>query len=77
METIKICTRNEEIVRYHLFTNTKAGARFADKTREAFAFEQLRTRRTCVIVYTRGYKEWSPALLDQAGRKITGSISFL
>jgi hypothetical protein len=39
---------------YHLFTNTKAGVRFADKTREALAFEQLRTRRTHVIVYARG-----------------------
>jgi hypothetical protein len=42
---------------YHLFTNTRAGARFADKTREALAFEQLRSRRTHVIVYARGYFE--------------------
>jgi hypothetical protein len=42
---------------YHLFANTKAGARFADKTREALAFDQLRSRRTHVIVYARGYFE--------------------
>jgi Transposase DDE domain len=43
---------------YHLFSNTKAGARFADKTRAALAFEQLRTRRTHVIVYVAtGYFE--------------------
>ena len=42
---------------YHLFANTQAGARFADKTREALAFEQLRSRRTHVIVYARGYFE--------------------
>src|SRR3989454_2369563 len=35
---------------YHLFANTKRGARFADKTRQALAFEQLRTQRTHVIV---------------------------
>jgi hypothetical protein len=40
---------------YHLFSNTQAGARFADQTREALAFEQLRSRRTHVIVYARGY----------------------
>lgn len=40
---------------YHLFANTQAGARFADKTREALAFAQLRSRRTHVIVYARGY----------------------
>ena len=34
---------------YHLFANTQAGARFADKTRQALAFEQLRSRRTHVI----------------------------
>ena len=39
---------------YHLFANTQAGARFAGKTREALAFEQLRSRRTHVIVYARG-----------------------
>ena len=42
---------------YHLFSNTQAGARFAEKTRQAIAFEQLRTRRTHVIVYTGGYFE--------------------
>ncbi len=42
---------------YHLFSNTQAGARFADQTREALAFEQLRSRRTHVIVYARGYFE--------------------
>jgi hypothetical protein len=40
---------------YHLFANTQAGARFADKTRHALAFEQLRSRRTHVIVYAGGY----------------------
>jgi hypothetical protein len=34
----------------HLFTNTQAGARFADKTRQAMAFEQLRTQRTHIIL---------------------------
>ena len=33
------------------------GARFADKTREALAFEQLRSRRTHVIAYARGHFE--------------------
>jgi hypothetical protein len=42
---------------YHLFSNTQAGARFADKTRQALAFEQLRSRRTHVIVYAGGYFE--------------------
>jgi Transposase DDE domain len=42
---------------YHLFTNTQAGARFADKTRQALAFEQLRTQRTHIIVYAGGYFE--------------------
>src|SRR5262249_25688252 len=37
---------------YHLFANTQAGARFADKTRQALAFDQLRSRRTHVIAYT-------------------------
>jgi hypothetical protein len=36
---------------YHLFCNTRAGARFADKTRQALAFEQLRSRRTHIIAY--------------------------
>jgi hypothetical protein len=42
---------------YHLFANTRAGARCADKTRQALAFEQLRSRRTHIIVYARGYFE--------------------
>jgi Transposase DDE domain len=42
---------------YHLFANTQAGVRFADKTRQAIAFEQLRTHRTHVIVYAGGYFE--------------------
>lgn len=40
---------------YHLFSNTQAGARFADKTREAIKIEQLKTRRTHIIVYAGGY----------------------
>src|SRR4030095_14429557 len=35
----------------------QAGARFADKTRQAIAFEQLRTQRTHIIVYAGGYFE--------------------
>ena len=42
---------------YHLFANTQAGARFADKTRRALAFEQLRSRRTHIIAYAGGYFE--------------------
>jgi hypothetical protein len=42
---------------YHLFAHTQAGARFADKTRQAIAFEQLRTQRTHIIVYAEGYFE--------------------
>ena len=42
---------------YHLFANTQAGARFADKTRQAIAFEQLRTHCTYIIVYAGGYFE--------------------
>jgi hypothetical protein len=42
---------------YHLFCNTQAGIRFADKTRQALAFEQLRSRRTHVIAYAGGYFE--------------------
>src|SRR6266852_8503652 len=42
---------------YHLFTNTQAGARFANKTRQAIAFEQLRTQRTHIIVYAGGFFE--------------------
>jgi hypothetical protein len=41
----------------HLFTNTQAGARFADKTRQALAFEQLRTQRTHIMVYAGGHFE--------------------
>jgi Transposase DDE domain len=40
---------------YHLFANTQAGTRFADKTRQAIAFDQLRTQRTHIIVYAGGY----------------------
>jgi hypothetical protein len=36
---------------YHLWANTQAGARFADKPRQALAFEQLRSRRTQIIAY--------------------------
>jgi hypothetical protein len=42
---------------YHLFTNTQRGARFADKTRQALAFEQLRTQRTHIIMYAGGHFE--------------------
>jgi hypothetical protein len=42
---------------YHLFANTQAGTRFADKTRQAIAFEQLRTQRTHIIVYAGGHFE--------------------
>src|SRR5678815_2875529 len=42
---------------YYLFANTQAGARFADRTRQAIAFEQLRTQRTHIIVYAGGYFE--------------------
>jgi hypothetical protein len=42
---------------YHLFANTQAGARFADKTRQAIAFEQLRIQRTHIIVYAGDYFE--------------------
>jgi len=41
----------------YLFANTQAGTRFADKTRQAPAFEQLRTQRTHIIVYAGGYFE--------------------
>jgi hypothetical protein len=34
-----------------------AGGHFAGKTRQAIAFEQLKTRRTNVIVYAGGYFE--------------------
>jgi hypothetical protein len=42
---------------YHLFANTQRGARFADKTRQALAVEQLRTQRTHIIVYAEGHFE--------------------
>jgi len=42
---------------YHLFANTQRGMRFADKTRQALAFEQLRTQRTHIIVYAGGHFE--------------------
>jgi hypothetical protein len=42
---------------YHVFSNTQAGSRFADKTRQAIALEQLCTHRTHVIVYAGGYFE--------------------
>jgi hypothetical protein len=42
---------------YHLCANTRAGSQFADKTRQALAFEQLRSRRTPIIVYAGGYFE--------------------
>jgi hypothetical protein len=38
----------------HLFTNPQAGSRFANKTRQAIAFEQLRTQRTHLIGYVGG-----------------------
>jgi hypothetical protein len=41
----------------HLFSNPRDGARFADKTRQALAFEQLRSRRTHIIAYAGGYFE--------------------
>ena len=42
---------------YHLFTNIQADVRCADKTRQAFVFEQLRTQRTHIIVYAGGFFE--------------------
>ena len=42
---------------YQLFANTQAGRRFAGKTRQAIALEQLRSNRTHVIVYAGGYFE--------------------
>ena len=41
---------------YHLFTNTPPGVRFADKTRRRSP-EQLRIRRTHIIVYAGGFFE--------------------
>jgi hypothetical protein len=40
-----------------VFSNTPAGSRFADKTRQALAFEQLRSRRTHIIAYAEGHFE--------------------
>jgi hypothetical protein len=42
---------------FHLFANTQAGRRFADTTRQALAFAQLRTQRTHSIVYAGGHCE--------------------
>jgi len=42
---------------YQLFSNTQAGSRFAGQTRAAIEMEQLKTRRTHVIVYAGGYFE--------------------
>ncbi|MFM8395522.1 MAG: transposase [Acidobacteriota bacterium] len=42
---------------YQLFANTVAGSRFAGKTRQGIALEQLKTRRTHLIVYAGGYFE--------------------
>jgi hypothetical protein len=42
---------------YHLFANTQKGMRFADQTRQALAFEQLRTQHTHIIVYAGGHFE--------------------
>ena len=39
------------------FSTTQAGARCADKTRQALVFDQLRSRRTHVIAYAGGYFE--------------------
>ena len=42
---------------YQLFANTQAGSRFASKTRQAIALEQIRTHRRHVIVSAGGYFE--------------------
>lgn len=42
---------------YQLFANTAPGSRFAGKTRQAIALEQLKTQRTHVIVFMGGYFE--------------------
>jgi hypothetical protein len=42
---------------YHVFSNTRAGSRFADKTRQALAFDQLRSRRTHIMAYAGGHFE--------------------
>jgi hypothetical protein len=41
--------------RYHLFTNTQAGARCADKTRQAIAVAHLRTQRPHIMVDAGGH----------------------
>ena len=53
-----VCYILTVVLRYSLsplFTNPQAGARFADKTRQAMAFEPLRTQRTHILVYAGGY----------------------
>ena len=40
---------------YQLCAHTQAGARFADRTRQALAFDQLRSRRTHGMAYAGGY----------------------
>ncbi len=51
-EALDLDTASEESTdEFLLFANTQAGARFANKTRQAMAFEQMKTRRTHVIVY--------------------------
>lgn len=40
---------------YHLFANIQAGVRWADQTRQALAFAQLRTQRTHSIVSAGGF----------------------
>jgi hypothetical protein len=42
---------------YHRFATTPRGARLADQTRQARAFEPLRTQRTQIIVYAGGSSE--------------------
>ena len=46
-----------DLAAYHEVDLTQAGARFADQTRQALAFDQLRSRRTHVIAYAGGYFE--------------------
>jgi hypothetical protein len=42
---------------YQLFANTQAGSRFANKTHRKIATEQMKNRRTHLIVYAGGYFE--------------------
>ena len=42
---------------FHLFTNTQAGSRFANTTRQALTLAQLCTPRPHVMVYAGGYFE--------------------